>query len=154
MQGVSDTNFAPNQNLSRAMVATILWRMAGEPAADGTVFGDVRAEQWYSTAIAWAHQNGIVFGDGANFNPHGSITREQMAAMMHRYAVHAGQSVAVAPGFGLEDFDDHEAVSGWAEHYQRWAAYSGLIRGTDGRLNPGGSTIRAESAAILVRFLG
>ena len=154
MQGVSANRFAPGQNLSRAMVATILWRMAGEPAADAGTFVDVRPGQWYSTPIAWAHQNGIVFGHGGSFNPQGNITREQFAAMMYRYAVYTGQDVDVSSGFGLDGFNDYGQVSNWAETYKRWANYNDLIRGANGRLNPRGNTIRAESAAILVRFLG
>ncbi|MCL2568112.1 MAG: S-layer homology domain-containing protein [Oscillospiraceae bacterium] len=150
MQGVSATTFAPDQTLSRAMVATILHRMAGEPSAIGGDFGDVPSGQWFSTPIAWAHQTNIVHGYAGNFNPHGNVTREQFVAMLHRYAVYSGQCVAVPPEFVRPGYGQ---VSEWAEPYVRWASYRGLLQEAEGPMNPAGHATRAEAAAMLARFL-
>jgi len=153
MNGISDTNFAPNQTLSRAMVATILHRLAGTPAVTfSPVFTDVPAGRWYSDAVVWAAQNSIVLGVGNNlFSPSANVTREQMAAMMFRYA----EFIDADTTFGgwTQSFADIQAVSPWALEAMQWANYNDLIRGQGGdRLNPTGTATRAERAAILVRF--
>jgi len=156
MEGVSGMSFAPDAPLTRAMVATILWRMAGSPeVADGTVFDDVAGARWYTQAIAWAYQNGIVqgFGDG-RFAPGQNITREQFAAVMFRYARFIGGNTGVSEGFELYRFHDRGQLSGWAVPYKYWANYSGLITGTTSTtLSPQGNATRAEAATILMRFL-
>jgi len=157
MTGTSGTTFAPNGTLSRAMVATILWRMAGEPAvAFEPVFIDVpaTAPDWYRTAIIWANQNGIVLGSGGRFNPYDNITREQLAAMMFRYTEFVGGDTSVYEGFNLNQFHDRTDLSDWAESYKYWAGYNELIQGRNATtLSPQGTATRAEAATILMRFV-
>jgi len=156
MNGVSDTLFAPNVTLSRAMAATILWRTAGEPAASGGVgFSDVADGRWYSEAIAWARENGIILGVGGNrFAPGVDVTREELAALMYRYTVFTEGNTDVPDGFDLSHFQDRDQVSGWAERYMYWANYNGLITGVNSTtLSPQGDATRAQSAAIIYRFV-
>jgi len=155
MTGTSPTTFAPNATLTRAQLATILWRMENEPVVTfRPVFVDVPAGQWFSSAIIWAYDNQIVMGNEGVFAPHANITREAFATMMHRYAVFAGEDVSVPAGFSLNNFADHASISGWATAEMRWAVYSGLITGSDNRLSPQGNATRAQAATILMRFLG
>jgi len=153
MQGVSDTHFAPSTDMSRAMMVTILWRMLGEPAASGNGgFDDVASGQWYTTAIAWAAENGIALGVGGNrFDPSGNVTREQLVALLFRYADVRGYDISARTD--LSAFADHGNTSDWATEYMRWAVATDLIQGFDGRLHPLSGAIRVESAVILVRFV-
>ncbi|MCL2588006.1 MAG: S-layer homology domain-containing protein [Oscillospiraceae bacterium] len=154
MNGVSDTEFAPHANLSRAMTATILYRLAGEPAVSfSPIFSDVPAGRWYSNAIVWAAQNDIVQGVGdGRFAPHANVTREQIATMLFRYADTMELSTA-SDGF-VQTFLDADEISVWAREAMEWANYNGLINGLpNGTLNPGGTATRAERAAIIVRFV-
>ena len=156
MNGVSETAFAPNTNLSRAMAATILFRLSGESPVDfDTVFPDVASGRWYSYGVIWAYQNDIVRGlDSGRFSPADDITREQFVAMLHRYAVASGADVAVSPSFDLAEFYDADTISPWAVPYMQWAVYTGLVIGTDAStLNPLSSTTRAEFAVIIKRLL-
>jgi len=156
MTGTSATTFAPYAPLTRAALATILWRMEGEPAtAFRPVFTDVAAGQWYSNAVIWAFDNGIVTGTSpTTFAPNANITREQFATMMHRYAEFAGQDLTVPASFNLNQFTDRGNISTWAMTAMRWAVYNGLIGGvTNTTLVPGGSAIRAQAATILMRFI-
>jgi hypothetical protein len=148
--------FEPATTLNRAMAATILWRLAGEPSVQFTpVFNDVRAGQWYSEAITWGSENGILLGIGQNlFNPTGQLTREQFAAIMFRFAQFMEVDTAVPAAHTLSVFADYANVGTWAVEYMRWANYTGLITGIDARtLLPGGTATRAQTAAILYRFL-
>ena len=155
MEGTTSTTFAPNVNLNRAMVATILYRMAGEPAVTfEAIFPDVAAGRWYSNAIVWAYHNDVVTGfpDGS-FRPADLVTREQFAAMLFRYAEVMGYDTGVPADFGL-NFPDAGLVGNWARNYMEWAVYNGLITGTpQGELNPRGTATRAECATILMRFV-
>ena len=156
MQGTSATTFAPNGTLSRAMAATILHRLAGEPAVTfAPIFSDVAAGRWYADAITWAYRNDIVQGiGGGRFAPNDPVTREQFAAMLHRYAVFADYDVTVPEHFSLERHPDYDQVSPWAATYMRWANHRWLISGTTaGLLNPRGTATRAECATILMRFM-
>ena len=156
MNGITATTFAPDARLNRAMVATILYRMAGEPAVGfRPVFTDVSAGQWYSNAIIWAFDAGIVEGTSpTTFAPGANITREQFATMMHRYAHHGGQDLTVPSGFNLNQFTDRDAVSTWATDAMLWANYHGLITGrTATTIDPAGTATRAECATILMRFI-
>ena len=155
MQGTTTTTFSPLGTLSRGMVVTVLYRMEGEPAVNfQTIFDDVSAGQWYSDAVIWAANLGIVTGMGDNrFAPSTSITREQLAVMLHRYAAFKAYDMVVPATFGLGNFTDHAQVSDWAYEAMRWTAYHALIRGSSGRLNPGGTASRAECAAILQRLI-
>jgi len=158
MTGLSDFMFAPDETLSRAMVATILWRMAREPEVEWSpVFTDVPedAPAWYRTAVMWAQETGVVTGHGETFNPQGEITREQMAAMLYRYTEHILEgNTGVPEDFDLEDFADSDEISSWAETYLLWAIYNELIQGSrDAMLNPDGTTTRAQAATILMRYV-
>ena len=151
--GISETEFGPNVSMSRAMLVTVLHRMAGAPNAGTANFADVPADAWYTQAVAWAAANGIVQGvSDSRFAPNVPVTREQMATILYRYANHAG--VAGDGGSGsLDGFRDASAVSGYAVQAMGWAVDRGLISGVgDQRLSPGGSATRAQVAAILQRF--
>lgn len=151
--GISETEFGPSVSMSRAMLVTVLHRMAGVPNAGTANFADVPADAWYTQAVAWAAANGIVQGvSDSRFAPNVPVTREQMATILYRYANHAG--VAGDGGNGsLDGFRDASAVSGYAVQAMGWAVDRGLISGVgDQRLSPGGSATRAQVAAILQRF--
>ena len=151
--GISETEFGPNVSMSRAMLVTVLHRMAGAPNAGTANFADVPADAWYTQAVAWAAANSIVQGvSDSRFAPNVPVTREQMATILYRYANHAG--VAGDGGSGsLDGFRDASAVSGYAVQAMGWAVDRGLISGVgDQRLSPGGSATRAQVAAILQRF--
>ncbi|MCL2843640.1 MAG: S-layer homology domain-containing protein [Oscillospiraceae bacterium] len=160
-EGTSDTTFEPRTNLSRAMVATILWRMAGEPDATyRPVFHDVAAGRWYSEAIIWAYDAGVVEGTGpGRFRPTDDITREQFATMMARYATYTRMNMEVPSDFDLARFTDTGEISDWAEEGMLWSVYVGLIIGVDDdatsttALLPRGTTTRAESATIIMRYM-
>lgn len=152
MNGVGGSQFGPELTVTRAMMVTILWRMAGSPKAEGTQFTDVAAGQYYADAALWACANGIANGCGdSTFKPDNAITREQMAAFMYRYADYKGYDMD-ADG-DLSKFSDASAVSEYAEAAMAWANAEGLITGMgDGTLAPQGSATRAQIAAILYRF--
>lgn len=154
LKGTAKRTFSPYASTTRAMIATVLWRMDGSPdAKSDSRFTDVAGDQWYSDAVAWADENGIVrgFGDGT-FAPNAPVTREQFAAMLYRYAQYSGD--AVEPSRSLADFNDADQVSTWAKDAMRWAVSSGILTGKPGkRLDPQGTATRAEIAAMLRRFL-
>ena len=156
MLGVSDTMFAPDAVLTRAMMATILWRLEGEPSVTfAPVFSDVPAGQWYSEAIVWASEQDIVRGIGGGlFDPHSNITREQFAAMMHRYAVFIGVDTEVPATHSLAQFTDQAQIGEWALGYVMWANYNELLTGvTVTTLQPQGNVTRAQCATVLHRFI-
>ena len=149
MDGVGTGLFAPNATTSRAMIVTILWRMQGSPEVDTTeTFTDVYPYAWYAKAIAWAVAEGVADGYGEGlFGPNDAITREQLAAMLWRYAARPE-----AEG-GLSAFADGAEVSVWAQQAMSWAVSLGLINGVDSdRLDPKGQATRAQTATILMRF--
>ena len=154
LKGTAKRTFSPYASTTRAMIATVLWRMDGAPdAKSDSRFTDVASGQWYSAAVAWADENGIVrgFGDGT-FAPNAPVTREQFAAMLCRYAQYSGD--AVEPSRSLADFNDADQVSTWAKDAMRWAVSSGILTGKPGkRLDPQGTATRAEIATMLRRFL-
>ena len=156
MQGTSPTTFAPNANLSRAMIATILHRMAGEPEVTyRPVFSDVAAGRWYSDAIIWAFDADVVRGTSpTTFAPGSNITREQFAAMMHRFAEYMEYDTTVRVGSEWNRFRDSNQISIWAINALAWANYHGLITGrTSTTIAPRGTATRAEAAMILMRFM-
>ena len=156
MTGTTPTTFEPEAPLSRAMLATILWRMEGEPALFyRPIFDDVVSGRWYSEAVLWAYEEGVVLGTGPGiFQPEIDITREQFATMLYRYAQVAGHDVGVPSDFGLDWFGDSYDISDWAEEAMYWAVYNGLITGsTGGVLAPQAAASRAEAATILARFM-
>ena len=149
MNGMTDTAFAPGVTMTRGMLVTILYRMAGSPAVSGAAgFGDVPAGAYYADAAAWAAANGIVTGyDADTFAPDAPITREQLAAILYRCAGASGDNAA------LDGFTDAASVSGYASGAMAWAVDAGLITGMgDGTLAPQGSATRAQTAVILMRF--
>ena len=152
MDGVGNNLFAPETELTRGMIVTILWRLEGEPAGTSAAFDDVAEGQWYADAVNWAAENGIVdgYGDGT-YRPEESITREEMAVIMHRYAGYKGYDVSASGDLSV--FIDGSETSSWAVEAMEWATGAGLINGMGNNvLSPEGTTTRAQSAAILMRF--
>ena len=147
--GTSETTFGPSVPMSRAMLATVLWRMEGQPAPTGAnAFTDVPAGQWYTDAVTWAAEQGIVTGTGNGlFDPNGNITREQLAVMLYRYAGGA------AAGADLSAYPDASSVSSWAVEAMGWAVSNGILSGNEaGQLSPGGAATRAEVAQMLLNY--
>lgn len=149
MNGVSPTSFAPEDHLTRAMLATILYRVSGNTAQHGHPFTDVPAGQWYSDAIAWAYDTGVVTGtSAATFRPEDNVTREQAAAMLYRFA---GQPEATGD---VSPFHDASDISAYAVTPLRWAVGAGIINGKSAtELDPTGTATRAEIAKILAFWL-
>lgn len=153
MEGVGGNLFAPDATTTRAQLVTILYRLEGKPAVTKDIpFADVPAGQWYSNAINWAAANGIVDGYGnGKFGSDDTITREQMAAILYRYASYKGYSVSDLAN--LTGYTDAASVSEWASTAMRWAVAEGLIEGTSATtLSPSGDSTRAQVATILMRF--
>ena len=155
MSGVGGGSFSPGQPTTRGMLVTILYRMEGEPEYENTGairFTDVNDDAWYAKGVYWAAENGIVKGVGeGNFMPNDPVTREQMAAIFHRYAGYKGYDVT-AQG-DLSAFTDAASVGDWAREALIWAVDKELINGMgDGTVNPRGTATRAQTAAILMRF--
>ena len=152
MNGMSATTFEPNSTTTRGMIVTMLYRLENEPAAASAGFTDVAAGQWYTDAVNWAAANNIVNGYGdSQFGPTDTITREQMAAILYRYAQYKGYDVTASAD--LSAYTDAASVSSYAVSAMQWAVGEGLINGiTDTTLVPGGSATRAQVAAILMRF--
>jgi|GEM_PF-4659096 len=156
MYGTSEDTFSPEAPMTRAMIVTILWRLEGCPTASGSPnknFIDMDDSQWYSEAVAWAVMNGIVTGyGGTRFGPADAVTREQLAAILYRYAIKKGCDMSVSDD--LTGFIDTPGISSWALDSIGWAIGSGLINGTpQGAVDPLGSATRAQTAAILMRFV-
>ncbi|MDY2719709.1 MAG: leucine-rich repeat protein [Candidatus Faecousia sp.] len=156
--GATETTFEPDSTMTRAMLVTVLWRLADKPEAKGTAaFTDVPQDQYYAVPVLWAQTNGIVNGvSDTKFNPDGSITREQMAAILFRYAQKMGYDTAKRAD--LSAFPDAGKVSDYAKEALAWANAEGLGNGdqqTNGSvlLDPAGSATRAQVAAILMRFV-
>lgn len=154
MNGTSSSGFEPNAELSRTMLATVLYRIEGEPQATYLpVFTDIPSYQWYSAAVSWAGINGIVtgYGDGT-FVADDALTREQFAAMLYRYTGYKGYDISATSG--LADYVDAGAISDWALPAMRWAVAKGLISGTTSTtLEPSRTVTRAQCTAILMRFM-
>jgi len=155
MRGVTDTIFEPDSSMSRAMLAAILYRLAGEPeVAFRPIFGDVAAGQWYSEAVIWAYDAGIVQGFAGSFNPVLNISRQEFATMIYRYAGYTGVDTTISEDFDPTRFTDLTDVDGWATEGMLWSIYNGLFTGeTATTLNPQGNTVRAASAAVLMRYI-
>ena len=156
MNGIGRGLFDPEGPMTRAMLVTVLWRYVGSPSEGTNYFVDVPANEWYTQAVAWAAANGIVNGTSrTTFEPDGNITREQMAAILYRYA----NSISVDTGKrgDFTAFADANAVSGWAKDALSWTVAEGIIGGSKegGQLllNPAGNATRAQVAAILMRFI-
>lgn len=154
MTGLTATTFGPNLSTTRGMIVTILWRMENEPVAKhGCPFADVRRGSYYEQAIAWASENGIVTGfDASTFAPDRAITREQLAAILFRFAAYRGMD-AVTLRENLSSFQDQAAISAYAVSALNWAVGEGLMQGTGDKLEPTGNATRAQVAAMLRRFM-
>ena len=146
----SATVFSPDSPTSRGMIVTILHRMEGRPSASGTAFTDVPDGEWYTDAVAWASANNIVTGDGNGFKPDDPITREQMAAILYRYAGYKGFDTEILGD--AAGFSDGNKVSPYAVDAVNWAVGTGLLQGSNHMLSPAGGATRAQAAAILMRF--
>ena len=152
MDGVDYYKFAPNGTITRGMILTMLWRMAGEPfEMPVTSFTDVEIGRYYTTAVAWACRNGIADGMGeTKFGPNDAITREELVTLMYRYAQYFGHSCI---GTSIEGFADAGSVSSYAYNAMCWAYKAGVVTGTTGsRLNPQGTASRAEAAQMIMSF--
>ena len=151
--GVSAAEFAPHASMTRAMLVSVLYRMAGSPTAGGTAsFADVPAGQWYTDAVAWANEAGIVSGySDTVFGTDDHVTREQIAVILYRYAAWSGEDVT--PYSDLTSYEDFSSIGAYAVSAMSWAKAEGLIGGrTETTLAPKGTATRAEVAAILHRF--
>ena len=147
MVGTSSTQFSPNATLTRSMLATIIYRVAGEPqTAFRQIFSDVPSGRWYSVPVTWANDADIVRGvGGGRFAPDDRLTIEQLSAMMHRYAVSRGYNVSVPA-----DMHTPWGTSAWATNYVRWAAHNGFISTS---AYPAGHASRAETAQFIYLFV-
>ena len=154
MDGTGAYRFAPNAQLTRAMIVTILYRMDGSPAMSGASdFKDVDSNKWFAKAVAWAAANGIVNGYGSGrFGPNDPVTREQLAAILYRYTAYRKASTA-SNGDNLASFSDLGTVSGYALESMNWAVGAGLLKGANGKLDPKANATRAQVAAIIHRYL-
>lgn len=151
MRGLSENTFAPYEVTDRAMIVTILHRLEGSPAALPAAFTDVPEGQYYAIPVAWASSVGIVEGyEDATFRPESPITREQLAAILYRYARYKGLDISVRGDMGR--FPDAVSVSLYAADAMSWAVGTGLIAGLDGALQPDGAAGRAQVAVILQRM--
>ena len=142
--------------MTRAMLVTVLWRYAGQPVEGSNSFTDVSSNVWYTQAVAWAAENGIVTGiGGGRFNPDGQITREQLAVILYRYCKSIG--IDTSDVADITTFPDANQVSGYAIEALSWAVKTGLVTGsaTGGKvyLEPRGNATRAQVATILMRFI-
>ena len=161
MRGVSDSEFAPNESMSRAMAITVLWRAAGSPVVNYALsFSDVTPGSWYADAAAWAASEGIVGGypDG-RLGVGDSVTREQLALMLYRFALKTGMDVSAGENTNILSYDDAVSVSAYAVPAMQWACGSGVINGSASPgggavLDPQGSATRAQLATMLLRFGG
>ena len=151
--GTSDTTFSPNAAMTRAMLVTVLYRLEGQPAVNGrSGFSDVTFNSYYEDAVTWAADNGIVNGTSAStFSPNANVTREQMAAILYRYAQYKQYNTAASSS--LTGFSDYTTVSSYAVTPLQWSVAEKLVNGSAGKLMPTGNATRAQVAAILHRFV-
>ena len=155
MDGVSASEFAPDTTLTRAMLVTILWRMEGEPVVNYLMpFTDVDGGAWYAEAVRWAASEGIVTGvSDTSFAPNAEITREQLAAILWRYAKYKGYDVSIGESTNILSYTDFDEIGEYAIPALQWAGGEGIISGRGGGiLDPRGTASRAEAAAMLQRF--
>ena len=151
--GTSNTTFSPNASMTRAMLVTVLYRLDGKPTVSGrSGFSDVQIGSYYEDAVTWAANNGIVNGTSTStFSPNANVTREQMAAILYRYAQYKKYNTTASSS--LNSFSDYASVSGYAVTAMQWAVAEKLVNGSAGKLMPTGNATRAQVAAILHRFV-
>lgn len=155
INGMTEDTFAPSTSLTRAMLVTVLYRVEGTPRLNSdSKFDDVDLEDWFGAAVIWASENGIVNGvSETEFAPNTAITREQIAAIMYRYAKAKGFDVSEG-GMAVREFEDYETISSWATEAMQWAVNTKLINGkTETTVNPLDKATRAEAATIIMRFI-
>ena len=159
MKGVDDGVFAPDVSTSRAMIAVMLWRLDGSPDIDGQNLGypyaDVNPDSWYTDAVYWARLNGVVTGyDAEHFGTDDAVTREQLAAMLFRYAKYKGIDMSKYESTDLSSFADAAYISDYALSAVKWACGAGIIKGAgdEASLSPKGETSRAEIAVMFMRY--
>ena len=152
-QGVSEKEFAPSGKMTRAMLVTVIGRMANADTNAENIFADVEAGSWYAGYVAWAAANGIVTGVGDNkFAPNNNVTREQIAAILMRYTAHKGLTTEVSSTEKYDSMKDTAEVSEYAVEAMKWATAYGIINGADGNINPKGNATRAEVAQMIMNF--
>lgn len=151
--GTDSRSFSPNASMTRAMLVTVLYRLEGEPTVTGrSSFTDVRSGAYYEKSVIWAAANGIVTGtDSTSFSPDTKVTREQLAAILYRYAQY--RKLDTDASAKLNSFTDADSVSAYASEALGWAVSEGLINGASGKLMPKGDATRAQVAAILHRLV-
>ena len=154
MNGTGADAFSPNGITTRAQIVTILHRLEKEPAVSGGVFTDVEEDTWYTDAVAWAAENGIVDGyGGGRFGPNDAITREQFAAILYRYAQYKGYDVSIGENTNILSYADFDQLAAWAIPAMQWACGTGIISGMDeSHLAPLSTAVRVQAAAMLQRF--
>ena len=154
MNGTSKTTFGPKSGTTRGMIVTVLYRLENEPSTSATSFTDVASDAYYANAVAWANANSVVSGYGnGKFGPNDSITREQLAAILYRYAQYKKYNVSVGEDTNIMDFDDVRQISSYAVPAIQWACGAGVMTGkSTTTLDPKGGATRAEVAAMLMRF--
>lgn len=157
MNGISKDKFAPDADMTRAQLVNILWRLDGEKNVNyAMTFKDVKSDKWYTEAVRWASSEGIVTGySSEKFGPDAAVTREQLAAILWRYAKHKGTDVSVGDDTNIMDYDDVKQISSYAVPAMQWAVGAGIINGMeDDTLQPNAPTTRAQIAVIMERFNG
>ena len=152
MNGTADNTFSPKAHTTRGMVVTVLYRLENQPSTSAASFTDVTSGAYYANAVAWANANGIVSGYGSGkFGPNDKVTREQLAAILYRYAQYKKYDVSGANS--LDGYTDAQSVSSYAVPALQWANAAGVVTGKSGnKLDPKGNATRAEVAAMLMRF--
>ena len=156
MSGTSGTTFSPDTNMTRGMLSTVLYRVAGSPSLEnenlGYPFSDVPGDSWYADGVYWARLEGIVGGYGDNqFGPNDPVTREQLSLILYGYARYKGYDTSAS--VSLSGYADRDSVAVWAADSMGWAVSEGLISGRPGGyLDPAGTATRAEVAQILMNF--
>ena len=148
----TDKGFEPNAPMTRAMLATVLFRLEDGTPAGENPFADVPDGAWYADAVIWAAETGIVKGTDKGFEPNVNVTREQFATILYRYVQYKGDGFTGAWYFPLA-YEDAAEISDWADEAMHWCVMNRIIIGrTDTTLVPGGNATRAEAAMILMRF--
>lgn len=154
MNGTADNTFSPKANTTRGMVVTVLYRLENQPSTSAASFTDVASGAYYANAVAWANANGIVSGYGSGkFGPNDKVTREQLAAILYRYAQYKKYDVSVGEDTNILSYNDAKSISSYAIPAIQWACGAGVVTGKSGsKLDPKGYATRAEVAAMLMRF--
>ena len=152
MNGVSETLFHPNHNLTRGELVTVLYRMAGTPAVEAsTPFTDVAEGRFYSDAVAWAYENEITEGvTDTLFAPNTDVTREQLVTFLYRYAQRKGLKTDAVGS--LDQYPDAGSIGNFAVEPMTWAVTNGIVDGLDGKLAPKAASTRAQIATVIMRF--